>query len=221
MLGSFLEGAKETIRRAGVVDQTSVTEGPGKDAPKKSRSRRVPDADRACGGGKAGAAAAPSTAPVDYGTAAAVRDSGVGLSTTESVSRSFSLLRASGARVVLLPVKKALGADPEVVEARARLTKYKATLSSAVAEASATAATRREERDLLTKALAIQENDLRCWGYLSVLPSFREHRRQETNRAQLRVSMSERREEVMTAKLQEVVRLLRSMPIIGPWTNKP
>lgn len=45
-------------------------------------------------------------------------------------------------QVMLLPMKKALGGDPEVVEARARLTKYKATLSSAVAEAAAAAATR-------------------------------------------------------------------------------
>ncbi|CAN0473315.1 unnamed protein product, partial [Ectocarpus sp. 8 AP-2014] len=80
---------------------------------------------------------------------------------------------------------------------------------------------RREDLELLTTALAGQESDLRCWGYVSVLASFKEHRRREANRAQLRVGMSERREEVITAKLQEVGRLLRSMPIIGPWTNKP
>ncbi|CAM9255079.1 unnamed protein product, partial [Scytosiphon promiscuus] len=221
MLGSFLEGAKATVRRAGAGDQAPVTDDPARDALKKSGAASVSGADRGrkvVGGVQVAPAA--SAAEGGDGAAAAGRDNDVGLSATESMSRSFSLLRASGARV-MQPVKKALGADPEVVEARARLTKYKASLSSAVAEAAATAATRREERDLLTKALAVQENDLRCWGYLSVLPCFREHRRLETNRAQLRVSMSERREEVISAKFQEVVRLLRSMPIIGPWTNKP
>lgn len=41
----------------------------------------------------------------------------------------------------ILPVKKALGGDPEVAEARESLTKYKAKLSAAVAEAAAAAAT--------------------------------------------------------------------------------
>lgn len=42
----------------------------------------------------------------------------------------------------ILPVKKALGGDPEVAEARESLTKYKAKLSTAVAEAAAAASTR-------------------------------------------------------------------------------
>lgn len=42
----------------------------------------------------------------------------------------------------MAPVKKALGADPEVVEARESLAKYKAKLSMAVVEVAATAATR-------------------------------------------------------------------------------
>lgn len=42
----------------------------------------------------------------------------------------------------MLPVKKALGGDPEVIEARESLTKYKAKLSAAVTEAAAAAATR-------------------------------------------------------------------------------
>lgn len=42
----------------------------------------------------------------------------------------------------MAPVKKALGADPEAMEARESLTKYKAKLAAAVVEAAATAATR-------------------------------------------------------------------------------
>lgn len=42
----------------------------------------------------------------------------------------------------MLPVKKALGTDPEAMEARESLTKYKGKLSTAVVEAAATAATR-------------------------------------------------------------------------------
>lgn len=96
MLGSFLEGAKATVRRAGAVDQTPASDRPQKDVTKKSRSGSFADADQARVGEKGigGEAAA-----ADNDVAAAGRDSDVGFSAAESVSRSFSLLRASGARV--------------------------------------------------------------------------------------------------------------------------
>ncbi|CAM9669899.1 unnamed protein product, partial [Ectocarpus fasciculatus] len=217
MLGSLLEGAKATVRRAGVADSS---ESEGRDGSKEPSSRPAPDGSRRDDGGLHVQAPRQLAVGAQVTTAsegeAADRDRDV----SSSMSRSFSLLRASGARA-MLPVKMALGGDPEAVEARETLTKYKGTLSAAVAEAEATTTSRREDLELLTRALAGQESDLRCWGYVSVLASFREHRRREANRAQLRVGMSERREEVITAKLQEVGRLLRSMPIIGPWTNKP
>ena len=43
---------------------------------------------------------------------------------------------------VILPVQKALGGDPEAIQARAVLTRYKGQLSAAVAEAAARAAKR-------------------------------------------------------------------------------
>eukprot|EP00752_Nemacystus_decipiens_P016764 g15002.t1 len=205
MLGSFLEGAKATVRRVGEVDPSTDSVGGHENSLQSSQ-------------GSSAAEDVPHQEPSSSTEGSAGRGAD-NSSAAQSVSRSFSLLRASGARAIL-PVKKALGGDPEVIEARERLTKYKAKLSAAVTEAAAAAVTRREERELLTRALAGQENDLRCWGYLSVLPFFRDHRRKETNRAQLLVSMAERREEVMSAKLQEVAGLLRSLPIIGPWANK-
>ncbi|CBJ30986.1 hypothetical protein Esi_0227_0036 [Ectocarpus siliculosus] len=216
MLGSLLEGAKATVRRAGSADSS---EDEGRAAFKEPSPPPEPDGSLRDDGLHVRPphqlAVGEQVATASEGGAAG-RDRDV----SSSVSRSFSLLRASGARA-MLPVKMALSGDPEAVEARESLTKYKATLSAAVAEAEGTTTSRREDLELLTAALAGQESDLRCWGYVSVLASFKEHRRRETNRAQLRVGMSERREEVITAKLQEVGRLLRSMPIIGPWTNKP
>ncbi|CAN0103492.1 unnamed protein product, partial [Ectocarpus sp. 12 AP-2014] len=214
MLGSLLEGAKATVQRARAADSS---EGEGRAASKEPSSPPEPDGSLRDDGlhvRSPRAVGEQVTTASEGGAAGRDRD------VSSSVSRSFSLLRASGARA-MLPVKMALSGDPEAVEARESLTKYKATLSAAVAEAEATTTSRREDLVLLTTALAGQESDLRCWGYVSVLASFREHRRRETNRAQLRVAMSERREEAITAKLQEVSGLLRSMPIIGPWTNKP
>ncbi|CAM9488081.1 unnamed protein product [Ectocarpus sp. 12 AP-2014] len=214
MLGSLLEGAKATVRRAGAADSS---EGEGRAASKEPSSPPEPDGSLRDEGLHV---RSPRSVGEQVTTASEGGAAGRDRDVSSSVSRSFSLLRASGARA-MLPVKMALSGDPEAVEARESLTKYKATLSAAVAEAEATTTSRREDLVLLTTALAGQESDLRCWGYVSILASFREHRRRETNRAQLQVGMSERRVEVITAKLQEVSRLLRSMPIIGPWTNKP
>lgn len=49
---------------------------------------------------------------------------------------------APAAPQAMLPVKMALSGDPEAVEARESLNKYKATLSAAVAEAEATTTSR-------------------------------------------------------------------------------
>lgn len=81
MLGSFLDGAKATVRRAGAVDLNKDSVGGEKtslrsaqDMPHQESSSSVIEGDTAGRG-------------VDRS------------STAQSVSRSFSLLRASGARV--------------------------------------------------------------------------------------------------------------------------
>eukprot|EP00904_Undaria_pinnatifida_P014001 jgi/Undpi1/9731/HiC_scaffold_27.g12187.m1 len=227
MLGSLLEGAKATIRRAGALDRSFENSSDGKGAGTTSSNNVNNEESRSVSNVEPKpslqeqdlpkpATASPAAGGPSPSPSSATSESG----SAYSVSRSFSLFRASSAASVtrvIQPVKKALGGDPEAIQTRAVLTKYRAQLSAAVADAAARAAKSREERDLLTGALAGQEDNLRCWGYLTLLPSFREHRRRETIRAQLRLGHSELQEKVLSAKLQDVVRMLRSMSFIGSW----
>ena len=107
MLGSFLEGAKETIRRAGALDRSSRNnrnDGSSASISSNNAARSVSDVDfkpalvRQEDLPKPGAAAATPPAMYDPSppSPAATCDSG----SAYSVSRSFSLLRASSAASV-------------------------------------------------------------------------------------------------------------------------
>lgn len=87
MLGSFLEGAKATVRRAGALD-IGADSGSGE---KKSRQQSLQDD-----------ASSSGDVPHQESSSSVGGDTGRGVdnsSAAQSVSRSFSLLRASGARV--------------------------------------------------------------------------------------------------------------------------
>lgn len=81
MLGSFLEGAKATVRRAGAVDLNTGSVGREKTPLRSSQDASSRDS--------------PHQSSVE-GSAGRGADSS---SAAQSVSRSFSLLKASGARV--------------------------------------------------------------------------------------------------------------------------
>lgn len=95
MLGSLLEGAKATVRRAGAADPS---EGEGRDAFKEPSSPPEPDGSLRDEGlhvqsPRHLAVGEQVTTASEGGAAGRDRD------VSPSVSRSFSLLRASGARV--------------------------------------------------------------------------------------------------------------------------
>lgn len=82
MLGSFLEGAKATVRRAGSSDLAADSVGEDKNSLRSLQQDDARDAPH-------------PESPVEADTTRRVDNT----SAAQSVSRSFSLLRASGARV--------------------------------------------------------------------------------------------------------------------------